>query len=70
MLTDTDKKILELMKERLLVNKEEIARLLGANGNGMDTSFQRLAEMGYIEKVESLGTCFVITQTGIRALKS
>ena len=69
MLTETEKKILDLLKERHLITKEEVNRILGMQGNGASISFSRLIQMGYVEKVESLGTCFVITQDGIRALK-
>ncbi len=51
--------------------QEEIARSLNRNDyNGTSTSISRLQELGYLDKVESLGTSFVITQKGIRAAKS
>jgi hypothetical protein len=49
---------------------EEITRMLNRSEyNGTSTSMSRLQEMGFIDKVESLGTSFVITQKGIRAAK-
>ncbi len=70
MLTDSEKRILELMSRQLLVTKAEIASHLGkAVLDGEQYSVNRLVDMGYVEKVESLGTCYVITQAGIRAVK-
>ena len=68
MMSDVETKILELASKNLLITKEEIARKLNRdNYNGTDTSIGRLQEMGLLDKVESLGTSFVITQKGIRA---
>lgn len=70
MMSDIETKILELASKNLLVTKEEIARMLNRGEyNGTDTSVARLQEMGFLDKVESLGTSFVITQKGIRAAK-
>lgn len=70
MMSDVERKILELASKNLLITKEEIARSLNRNDyNGTSTSVSRLQEMGFIDKVESLGTSFVITQKGIRASK-
>ena len=71
MMSDVERKILELASKNLLITKEEIARSLNRNDyNGTSTSVSRLQQMGFIDKVESLGTSFVITQKGIRASKS
>ena len=68
MMSDVERKILELASKNLLITKEEIARSLNRNDyNGTSTSVSRLQQMGFIDKVESLGTSFVITQKGIRA---
>ncbi len=70
MMSDVERRILELASKNLLVTKEEIARgLERSDYNGSSTSVARLQEMGFLEKVESLGTAFVITQKGIRATK-
>ena len=70
MMSDVESKILELASKNLLITKEEIARKLNRDEfNGTDTSIGRLQEMGFLDKVESLGTSFVITQKGIRAAK-
>ncbi len=70
MLTDTDKKILEILSKQLLITKGELVTQLSShNLDGAEMSINRLRELGYIEKVESLGTCFVITQKGMRVLK-
>ncbi len=71
MVSDVERKILELASKNLLITKEEITRFLNRDDyNGTDVSVGRLRELGYLEKVESLGTSFVITQKGIRASKS
>ncbi len=68
MMSDVERKILELASKNLLITKEEITRFLNMNDyNGTDTNMGRLRELGYLDKVESLGTSFVITQKGIRA---
>ena len=70
MLSDGDRRILELLSKQLLVTKGELlVQLNREKHNGSDVSIGRLKEMGYIDKVESLGTCLVITQKGMRALK-
>ncbi len=70
MLSEVEQKILDLISKRHLVTKGEIADLLQRNAcNGTDSSVSRLTEMGYMDRVESLGTCFVITQKGIRFTK-
>ncbi|MBI4176285.1 MAG: hypothetical protein HY518_03705 [Candidatus Aenigmarchaeota archaeon] len=70
MLNDADRRVLEILNTKLLVTKDEVARQLRQdNANGTDLNFQKLKEMGLIEKVESLGTCWVITQKGMRALR-
>ncbi len=70
MLSEVEQKILDLISKRHLVTKGEIADLLQRNAcNGTESSVSRLTEMGYMDRVESLGTCFVITQKGIRFTK-
>lgn len=70
MLTDDERRALEIMSQRHLITKEEIALLANGQGaSGFQLNFQHLIDLGYIEKVESLGTCFVITQAGIRAVR-
>ena len=70
MLSDSERKILEMMSRQLLVTKSEIAAHLGKTVlDGEQYSVNRLVEIGYVEKVESLGVCYVITQAGIRAMK-
>lgn len=69
MLSDVDKRVLELLSKQLLVTKSElIVQLNREKHNGSDISIHKLREMGYIDRVESLGTCLVITQKGMRAL--
>jgi len=70
MLSETDMKILDILKGRHLITKSELNGLLRKEDwNGGQVSVDRLMEMGYIDKVESLGTCLVITQKGIRLLE-
>ncbi len=69
MLSDVERRILELLSKQLLITKGELTvQLNRERHNGSDISIHRLREMGYIDKVESLGTCLVITQKGMRAL--
>jgi hypothetical protein len=66
-LSDVDRRILDILAGQLLVNKTELTRKIGSNGVG--TSLDKLMNMGFVDKVESLGICYVITQQGIRAMK-
>ncbi|RLI97851.1 MAG: hypothetical protein DRO99_02310 [Candidatus Aenigmatarchaeota archaeon] len=66
-LSDVDRRVLDILANQLLVNKTELVRKLGSNGVG--TSLDKLMNMGFVDKVESLGICYVITQQGIRAMK-
>ncbi len=56
------------MKGKLLATKGELLSALGRS-DGIDIVMQRLRDMGYVDKVEPLGICYVITQAGMRALK-
>jgi hypothetical protein len=68
MLSESERKILDIVSKQLLITKGEIAAKLGKSHlDGDSTVLNRLVELGYVEKVESLGTCFVVTQAGIRA---
>lgn len=70
MMSDVERRILELAASNLLITKEEITRALNRNEyDGTSVCVGRLEELGFLEKVESLGTVFVITQKGIRASK-
>jgi len=69
-LTEQEKRVLDVVSKQLLITKGEIISLLNKErANGTDITLQRLRDSGYIDKVESLGTCFVITQKGIRAIQ-
>ena len=70
MLSESERKIMEILSKQLLITKGELMMQLEKEKlNGAETSLGRLRNMGYVEKVESLGTCFVLTQSGQRALK-
>lgn len=70
MLTEQEKRILEIVSKQLLITKGEIMSLLNKEKvNGTDLMLQRLRDASYIDKIESLGTCFVVTQKGIRAVQ-
>jgi hypothetical protein len=70
MLTMVENEILNIMSKRQLITKSELAiQLQKDNHNGVENAVQRLKDMGYIDTVESLGNCLVITQSGIRTLK-
>jgi len=65
MLSESDRKLLEILSKKHLVTKGE---LKFKEHDGVDLNLNRLIELGLVEKVESLGTAFVITQKGIRAI--
>ena len=70
MLSEQEKRVLGVVSKQLLITKGEIMNLLNKEKvNGTDMMLQRLRDSGYIDKVESLSTCFVITQKGIRAMQ-
>ncbi len=70
MLTDIDMKVLKSMSKQLLLRKSEIASVANLSGSdGADITLSRLIDLGYVEKVESLGMCYVITQKGLRVIK-
>ncbi len=70
MLSETERKVLEIMSKQLLINKGELVSKLEQSGiNGSGLNLGKLLEMGYVEKVESLGICYVLTQAGQRAAK-
>jgi hypothetical protein len=70
MLTDIDMKVLKSMSKQLLLRKSEIASVANLSGSdGADITLGRLIDLGYVEKVESLGMCYVITQKGLRVIK-
>lgn len=70
MLSEQEKRVLELLSRQLLVTKGEILSFLNKEKcNGTEVILQRLRDSGYIDKIENLGTCFVVTQKGIRAVK-
>lgn len=66
---DIEKQIFELVCKQLLVNKKELIARFRSTG-GLETGLARLIDMGYIDKVESLGTCYVATQKGIRVFEN
>ena len=70
MLTDTEQKILDILKTRHVITKGELVMQLSKKGlNNNSVNVERLTQMGYIDKVESLGTCIVLTQKGLRAIE-
>ncbi len=70
MLTSEERKILEIIDKRLLITENELVSMLRQeNVNGGDHTIRKLRDWGFIERVHSLGTCIVITQKGMRALK-
>ncbi len=65
MIGELEKQIFDMVCRQLLVNKKELIAKFKATG-GLETGLARLIDMGYIDRVESLGTCYVATQKGIR----
>ena len=69
MLNFNEKKILEIISEKLLIGKGELALSLGSQGtNGFNSALDHLKEKGFIDTVGGLGTSIVITQKGLREL--
>jgi len=69
MLNATERKILEFLSNRLLTTKGEIIEYCvkqSIKNDGIDVSLERLRDLGLVQKVESLGICYVITQKGIK----
>jgi ribosomal protein S19E (S16A) len=66
MMTAEERKILEIIGEKLLVRPEELRAL---NGSYDKSVLQKLKEMGLIEIVNAGHTCFTITKKGMKVLK-
>lgn len=66
---EIEKQIFELICRQLLVNKKELITRFKSTG-GLETSLAKLIDIGYVDKVESLGTCYVATQKGIRVFEN
>jgi len=70
MLNMNERTILEILEKRHLVTKTELMELVDKeNLNGADVSLGRLRDKGYIDQVQNLGNCLVLTKMGMRALK-
>ena len=70
MLNFAEKKVLETIKEKLLISKGELSHSLGKEAaNGFETALERLKGLGYIDTVGGLTTTIVITQKGLRILE-
>ncbi len=70
MMNTNERTILELLEKRHLVTKSELMALLAReNVNGADVSVGRLRDKGFIDSVQNLGNCLVLTKRGLRALK-
>lgn len=70
MLNNNEKKILEILEQRHLVTKSELMTMVDKeNINGADVSIGRLRDKGFIDQVQNLGNCLVLTKMGLRALK-
>ncbi len=58
------------MSKQMLLTKSELAvQLQKENYDGAEVVLQRLRELGYIDKIESMGNCIVITQKGLKAMR-
>ncbi len=69
-LSERERKVLEIMSENLLLTKSEISYRLSKEGyDGIDDCLRSLMDMDLIQKVESLGVSFVITQKGLKMVK-
>jgi hypothetical protein len=66
---EVEKQIFELICRQHLVNRNELVSKFKARGS-LDTGLARLMDLGFVSKIESLGTCYVATQKGIRAFEN
>lgn len=69
MLTELEQKILEIVSQRLLVRRSELAALSSKEDgpNGALAAAKSLADKGLLQAVTPLGeTSFTITQKGMR----
>ena len=73
MLSGTEKQVLEFLQNRLLTTSGEISSYVNKQGqpsNGATAaSIKKLMDFGYVQSLQSMGNCYVITQRGLRALK-
>lgn len=70
MLTERDLKVLKIMSSNLLLTRTEITYQLSQDGlDGADEVLRKLRDMDLVQRVDSLGTSFVITSKGQKALK-
>jgi predicted transcriptional regulator len=69
MMGDVEKQIFDMICKQHLVNRKELVSRFKATG-GLETGLSKLIDMGLISKVESLGTCYVVTQKGIRTFEN
>ena len=71
MLNNEERRVLEIIDGKLLITEKELISVLEReNINEADYAIKKLRDDGFIDRVESLGTCIVITQKGMRALKA
>jgi hypothetical protein len=69
-LNEGERKILEIMSKNLLLTKAEISYHLSKEGyDSVDDCLRSLMDMDLVQKVESLGVSFVITQKGLKMVK-
>ena len=70
MLNGSERQLLDVICQRMLVTKGELKALVQEPQNGgLEGAIRKLKELGYIEHIESMGTCIVPTQRGIRAVR-
>lgn len=70
MLNEKDLKVLKVMSSNLLLTKSEITRQLSEDGfEETNEVLMKLKDMDLVKRVESIGTSFVITSKGLKALK-
>lgn len=69
MLTVGEAKVLEILKNNHLITKGELIKLLEKEGLSAEPNITSLKGRGFIDSVQNLGNCYVITKEGIRAVK-
>lgn len=69
-LSEAEKKVLEIVSQRKLITKQEVNSLLEPHGfTSKDVNLSRLAENGFMQLVEGMGTVLIATKKGQDYLK-
>lgn len=69
MLNGNERKVLEIINNKLLITRTELRKIL--EEDGIEDCIQFLKDNGFIEIIQPAGeTCVAITQKGMRAVRN